>query len=59
MSSEVSSNSTTEKRGAIRAIIIAGVAAFAFGLLSAFIYKAIAASPGAPIASSESVPFTM
>jgi hypothetical protein len=59
MSSSVSSTITPNRLGAIRAIIIAGAAAFAFGLLSAFISKAIAPSPNAPMASSASVPFTM
>ena len=55
----VTSSNVSKKRGAIRVVIIAGVTAFALGLLSAFIGKAIAPAPNAPMASSASMPFTM
>jgi hypothetical protein len=59
MTPVASSNATPKKRGAIRVVIIAGATAFALGLLSAFIGKAIAPAPNAPMASSASMPFTM
>lgn len=59
MTPVTSSNVTSKKRGALRVVIIAGVTAFALGLLSAFIGKAIVPAPNAPMASSASMPFTM
>ena len=43
----------------LRAIIIAAVAAFALGALSAFVTKAAYGSPSAPVAVSSAAPVTM
>ena len=59
MSPSVGSNVTSNQLGPVRAIIIAGVAAFALGLLSAFVAKAISPNINAPMASSGSVSSTM
>ena len=42
-----------------RAIIIAGVAAFALGALSAFVSKVAWSNPNAPVAASGSAPASM
>ncbi len=43
----------------LRAIIIAAVAAFALGALSAFVSKVAWSNPNAPVATSGSAPMSM
>jgi len=59
MSSSVSSNLTTQRPAMLRSIVIAAVAAFALGALSAFVTKAAYGSPSAPVAATGAAPVTM
>jgi len=43
----------------LRSIVIAAVAAFALGALSAFVTKAAYGSPSAPVAATGAAPVTM
>jgi hypothetical protein len=59
MSTAASSNHQPKRLGTLRAVIIAGVAAFILGGLCAFISKAVSNSSNAPVASSASTSTTM
>lgn len=59
MSTAISSNRQPRSLGTIRVVIIAGVAAFVLGGLSAFVHKAVATNPNPPVASSGSTTSSM
>lgn len=59
MSVSINSKQTSQRPGMLRSIIIAAVAAFALGALSAFVSKVAWSNPNAPVATSGSAPMSM
>ena len=59
MSTFVDTNVNSNRPTMLKSIIIAGVAAFVLGALSAFVTKAAYSGPSAPVAASGAAPVTM
>ena len=59
MSQVFTTKTSSNHPGILRSLVIAAVAAFALGALSAFVSKVAYSSPNAPVATSGSAPLGM